>query len=44
VYASRDAHGQHESAEHTKRFHDEVNQYLESVRVELLDAPSGKVF
>jgi quinol monooxygenase YgiN len=44
LYASREAHGWHESAEHIKRFHAEVNQYLEGVRVELLDAPSGKVF
>jgi hypothetical protein len=34
----------HESAEHTKRLLADVNQYLESVRVEFLDAPSGKVF
>jgi quinol monooxygenase YgiN len=44
LYASREAHGEHESAEDINGFHAEVNQYLESVRMELLDAPSGKVF
>jgi quinol monooxygenase YgiN len=44
LYESRAAHRQHESGEHMKRFHAELNQYLESVRVEFLDSPSGKVF
>jgi quinol monooxygenase YgiN len=43
LYASRDAHGQHEAGEHTKCFLAELGQYLESVRVEFLEAPSGKV-
>ena len=30
--------------QHIMRFHAKVNQYLESVRVDFLDAPSGKVF
>lgn len=44
LYTSRDAHRRHEATEHIKRFLIEGEQYLESVRVELLDAPSGKVF
>jgi quinol monooxygenase YgiN len=44
VYASRDAYGQHESTEHMKHAFAELGQYVESVRMELLDAPSGKLF
>jgi quinol monooxygenase YgiN len=44
VYASRDAYGQHESAEHMTHAFAELGQYVESVRMELLDAPSGKLF
>ena len=43
LYTSRDAHRQHEATEHTKRFLIEGKEYVESVRVEFLDAPSGKV-
>ena len=42
LYASRDAHGQHESAEHMKHAFAELGQYVESARVEFLDAPRGK--
>ena len=42
LYASRDAHGQHESAEHMKHTFAELGQYVESARVEILDAPRGK--
>jgi quinol monooxygenase YgiN len=44
VYASRDAHAQHESTEHMKHAFAELGQYVESVRMEFLDAPSGKLF
>ena len=44
VYASRDAHAQHESAEHMKHAFAELGRYVESVRMEFLDAPSGKLF
>ena len=44
LYSSRDALGIHESTVHTKRFLVEREQYLEGVRVELLDTPAGKVF
>jgi quinol monooxygenase YgiN len=44
VYASRDAHAQHESTEHMKRAFAELGQYVESVRMKFLDAPSGKLF
>jgi quinol monooxygenase YgiN len=44
VYASRDAYGQHESAEHMKHAFAELGQYVASVRTEFLDAPSGKLF
>ncbi|MFZ1115674.1 MAG: antibiotic biosynthesis monooxygenase [Propionibacteriaceae bacterium] len=44
VYASRDAHVQHESAEHMKHAFAELGQYVESVRMEFLEAPSGKLF
>jgi quinol monooxygenase YgiN len=43
LYASRDAHRQHESAEHMKRALAELEQYVQDVRVEFLDAPSGKL-
>jgi quinol monooxygenase YgiN len=42
LYASRDAHGQHESAEHMKHAFAELDQDVESARVEFLDAPRGK--
>ena len=44
VYASRDAYGHHESAEHMKHAFAELGRYVESVRMEFLDAPSGKLF
>ena len=43
VYASRDAHAQHESAEHMKHAFAELGRYVESVRMEFLEAPSGKL-
>ena len=43
VYASLDAHSQHESAEHMKHAFADLGQYVESVRMEFLDAPSGKL-
>jgi len=47
VYASRDAHAQHELTEHMKHAFAELGQYAESAesaRMEFLDAPSGKLF
>jgi quinol monooxygenase YgiN len=44
VYASRDAHAQHELTEHMKHAFAELGQYVESARMEFLDAPSGKLF
>jgi quinol monooxygenase YgiN len=43
VYASQEAHGQHESAEYFKSALVELEQYVESARVEFLGAPSGKL-
>lgn len=43
LYASREAHRQHESAEYFTRAVAELGQYVEDTRVEFLDAPSGKV-
>jgi quinol monooxygenase YgiN len=42
VYTSREAHRQHESYPHTKRFLAEKEPYLAGTRVEFLDTPSGK--
>lgn len=42
LYASREAHSEHESSEHMKRAFAELDQYVESARVEVLGAPSGK--
>ncbi|MFD2417779.1 putative quinol monooxygenase [Amycolatopsis pigmentata] len=44
LYESREAFDQHEQNEHTKRFLAEREQYLTGVRVEFLDAPTGKGF
>jgi quinol monooxygenase YgiN len=43
LYASKDAHRQHESAEYFKRALVELEPYVESARVEFLGAPSGKL-
>jgi quinol monooxygenase YgiN len=42
LYENREAFDFHEQQEHTKRFLAEREQYLTGVRVEFLDAPSGK--
>ena len=42
LYASREAHVSNEATEHMKRAYAQLNQYVESVRVEYLDAPIGK--
>jgi quinol monooxygenase YgiN len=42
LYASRDAHRQHEASVHMKHAFAELDQYVQSARVEVLDAPSGK--
>ena len=43
VYASPDARGHHESAEHMKHVFDEVGQYVESAQVLSLGEPVGKL-
>ena len=43
LFAGPDARAQHDSAEYLKRALVELEQYVESWRVEYLDAPSGKL-
>jgi quinol monooxygenase YgiN len=42
LYASRDAHIEHESSEHMKRAFAELDQYVESARVEVLGHQAEK--
>jgi|SRR6478752_7913334 len=42
LYASRDAHAQHESSDQMKIAFAELGQYVENARVEFLDSPVGK--
>ena len=43
LYASQEAHAQHESAEYFKRAVSELGQYVESAQVEFLGTPRGKL-
>ncbi|MET0692980.1 MAG: antibiotic biosynthesis monooxygenase [Propionibacteriaceae bacterium] len=42
VYADRDAHQAHEANPPTRRFLDQMQQHLRSVRAEFLETPHGK--